>query len=92
MCTHIHTRAHTHTHTHTHTHLYLTFPYIQSDGESKVLMFVQLSPVEKNAAETQCSLLFAERAMVIELGQAQVHKESDSSVTSDMKLKMIREN
>ena len=55
-------------------------------------MFVQLSPVEKNAAETQCSLLFAERAMVIELGQAQVHKESDSSVTSDMKLKMIREN
>ena len=49
-------------------------------------MFVQLSPVEKNSGETMCSLKFAERAMVIELGQAKVHKEafeSHSTVSSN---------
>ncbi len=33
-------------------------------------MMVQVSPVEKNAGETVCSLNFAQRVRVVELGQA----------------------
>ncbi|KAK9392882.1 kinesin-like KIFC3 [Crotalus adamanteus] len=37
-------------------------------GESKTLMMVQVSPVEKNTSETLCSLKFAERVRSVELG------------------------
>ena len=41
-----------------------------SGGNSKTLMVVQVSPVEKNSGETVCSLSFAERIRNVELGQA----------------------
>ncbi|XP_074141968.1 kinesin-like protein KIFC3 isoform X2 [Sminthopsis crassicaudata] len=37
-------------------------------GDSKTLMLVQVSPVEKNTSETLCSLKFAERVRSVELG------------------------
>ena len=39
-------------------------------------MVVQVAPVDKNAAETVCSLNFAQRVRTVELGQAsrKVHK------------------
>ena len=37
-------------------------------------MFVQLSPTQKNVGESLCSLLFAERAMQVELGRAMACK------------------
>lgn len=43
---------------------------IHVGGDSKTLMMVQVSPVEKNAGETVCSLNFAQRVRVVELGQA----------------------
>ncbi|XP_057291181.1 kinesin-like protein KIFC3 [Hydractinia symbiolongicarpus] len=39
-------------------------------GDSKTLMVVQVSPVEKNVSETICSLNFAQRVRSVELGQA----------------------
>jgi len=39
-------------------------------GDSKTLMVVQVAPVEKNVAETVCSLNFAQRVRTVELGQA----------------------
>eukprot|EP00731_Ephydatia_muelleri_P001344 Em0001g1344a len=39
-------------------------------GDSKTLMVVQVSPVEKNGLETVCSLNFAQRVRAVELGQA----------------------
>lgn len=39
-------------------------------GDSKTLMVVQVSPVEKNVGETVCSLNFAQRVRTVELGQA----------------------
>uniref|UniRef100_H2ZNU8 Kinesin-like protein n=1 Tax=Ciona savignyi TaxID=51511 RepID=H2ZNU8_CIOSA len=38
--------------------------------DSKTLMVVQVSPVEKNSSETICSLTFAQRVRLVELGQA----------------------
>ncbi|KAJ1082029.1 hypothetical protein NDU88_002201 [Pleurodeles waltl] len=38
------------------------------NGDSKTLMMVQVSPVEKNVSETLCSLKFAERVRSVELG------------------------
>nr|XP_018673165.1 kinesin-like protein KIFC3 [Ciona intestinalis] len=38
--------------------------------DSKTLMVVQVSPVEKNVSETVCSLSFAQRVRLVELGQA----------------------
>ena len=40
-------------------------------GDCKTLMVVQLSPAMKNINETICSLTFAERVRMVELGQAQ---------------------
>ncbi|CAI5781968.1 kinesin KIFC3 isoform X1 [Podarcis lilfordi] len=59
-------------------------------GDSKTLMMVQVSPVEKNTSETLCSLKFAERVRSVELGcgsrrtelgswTSQEHLEADSS-------------
>lgn len=39
-------------------------------GDSKTLMIVQLSPVQKNSSETFCSLNFAQRVRAVELGAA----------------------
>nr|CAB3259128.1 kinesin-like protein KIFC3 [Phallusia mammillata] len=38
--------------------------------DSKTLMVVQVSPVDKNVSETICSLTFAQRVRLVELGQA----------------------
>ncbi|XP_077157973.1 kinesin-like protein KIFC3 isoform X2 [Paroedura picta] len=59
-------------------------------GDSKTLMMVHVSPVEKNTSETLCSLKFAERVRTVELGlgsrktesgswSSQEHLETDSS-------------
>ncbi|XP_067327022.1 kinesin-like protein KIFC3 isoform X2 [Anolis sagrei] len=59
-------------------------------GDSKTLMMVQVSPVEKNTSETLCSLKFAERVRSVELGPgsrrtelgswtSQEHLEADPS-------------
>ncbi|XP_062997095.1 kinesin-like protein KIFC3 [Elgaria multicarinata webbii] len=59
-------------------------------GDSKTLMMVQVSPVEKNTSETLCSLKFAERVRSVELGpgsrraefgswSSQEHLEADPS-------------
>ena len=40
-------------------------------GNSKVLMFVNISPAIYNASETLCSLNFAARCRAVELGSAQ---------------------
>ncbi|KAK6983284.1 Kinesin-like protein kifc3, partial [Biomphalaria glabrata] len=39
-------------------------------GDSKTLMIVQVSPVEKNVSETVCTLTFGQRVRNIELGTA----------------------
>ncbi|KAM7146952.1 kinesin-like protein KIFC3 isoform 3-T5 [Macrochelys suwanniensis] len=62
-------------------------------GDSKTLMMVQVSPVEKNTSETLCSLKFAERVRSVELGpvsrraelvswSSQEHLENDSPVAA----------
>ena len=43
---------------------------------AKVLMIVQISPTVKDAQESHCSLLFAERARGVELGPAKRHLKS----------------
>lgn len=45
-------------------------------GDSKVLMFVNISPVQWNASETLCSLKFAERCSEVQLGSARRNVES----------------
>ncbi|XP_070574041.1 kinesin-like protein KIFC3 isoform X3 [Ptychodera flava] len=45
-------------------------------GDSKTLMVVQVSPVEKNCGETSSSLSFAQRVRTVELGQASKKMES----------------
>lgn len=47
-------------------------------GNSKVLMFVNISPAVYNVGESICSLGFAQRCRSVELGQAK--KQSDSVV------------
>lgn len=46
-------------------------------GDSKALMFVQISPNENDLGETLCSLNFASRVRGIELGPAK--KQMDTS-------------
>ena len=48
-----------------------------SGGDSKTLMFVQISPSENDISETLCSLNFASRVRGIELGPAR--KQFDST-------------
>ncbi|MQL87822.1 hypothetical protein Taro_020378 [Colocasia esculenta] len=52
-------------------------------GDSKTLMFVQISPSENDVAETLCSLNFASRVRGIELGPAK--KQFDTSEASKCK-------
>ena len=53
-------------------------------GDSKTLMFVQISPNENDVGETLCSLNFASRVRGIELGQAK--KQVDVGELSRYKL------
>ncbi|KAG8049278.1 hypothetical protein GUJ93_ZPchr0009g422 [Zizania palustris] len=53
-------------------------------GESKTLMFVQISPNENDVGETLCSLNFASRVRGVELGQAR--KQVDVGELSRYKL------
>ena len=52
-------------------------------GDSKTLMIVQVSPVEKNSGETICSLSFAARVRSVELGQSS--RTSDSAEIAALK-------
>lgn len=45
-------------------------------GDSKTLMFVQVSPNENDLSETLCSLNFASRVRGLELGPAKKQLES----------------
>ncbi|XP_064414517.1 kinesin-like protein KIFC3 [Latimeria chalumnae] len=53
------------------------------NGDSKTLMMVQASPMEKNVNETVCSLKFAQRVRSVELGPVSRKIESFSSPQSD---------
>jgi len=44
------------------------------DKKAKMVMFVQVSPIQRDAAESCCSLMFATRANKVELGHAEVRK------------------
>ncbi|TVU49026.1 hypothetical protein EJB05_00317, partial [Eragrostis curvula] len=57
-------------------------------GDSKTLMFVQISPNENDVGETLCSLNFATRVRGIELGQAR--KQVDVGELSKYKLMVGR--
>ncbi|ONM32818.1 Di-glucose binding protein with Kinesin motor domain [Zea mays] len=57
-------------------------------GDSKTLMFVQISPNENDVGETLCSLNFASRVRGIELGQAK--KQVDVGELSRYKLMVGR--
>ncbi|KAJ1266420.1 hypothetical protein BS78_08G149700 [Paspalum vaginatum] len=57
-------------------------------GDSKTLMFVQISPNENDVGETLCSLNFASRVRGIELGQAR--KQVDAGELSRYKLMVGR--
>ncbi|PWZ57725.1 Kinesin-like protein KIN-14R [Zea mays] len=57
-------------------------------GDSKTLMFVQISPNENDVGETLCSLNFASRVRGIELGQAK--KQVDIGELSRYKLMVGR--
>lgn len=45
-------------------------------GNSKVMMFVNVSPASYNVTETLCSLNFAKRCRSVKLGQANKNQEA----------------
>lgn len=47
-----------------------------SGGQAKTLMFVHISPESDAVGETISTLKFAERVATVELGAAQVNKDS----------------
>jgi len=49
-------------------------------GDSKTLMFVQISPSSDNVGESLCSLNFAARVRSVELGQAKKHVDSSGEL------------
>ncbi|KAL7587992.1 hypothetical protein Lser_V15G41407 [Lactuca serriola] len=49
-------------------------------GQAKTLMFVHISPELNAVGETLSTLKFAERVATVELGAAQVHKDTSSDV------------
>ncbi|TKY49332.1 Kinesin protein KIFC3 [Spatholobus suberectus] len=68
-------------------------------GDSKALMFVQISPNENDLSETICSLNFASRVRGIELGPARKqldtvellrHKQMAEKVKQEVKLKDLQ--
>lgn len=58
-------------------------PFVFAGGDSKTLMFVQISPSEKDLSETLSSLNFATRVRGVELGQAR--KQIDTSELQKLK-------
>lgn len=52
------------------------FVWVGAGGDSKTLMFVQVSPNEADVSETLCSLNFASRVRGVELGPARKHLDS----------------
>ena len=57
---------------------------VVAGGESKTLMFVQISPSEHDLSETLSSLNFATRVRGVELGPAR--KQIDTSELQKMKM------
>ncbi|KAL4144780.1 hypothetical protein PRNP1_013906 [Phytophthora ramorum] len=57
-------------------------------GNSKVLMFVNVSPVQWNAWETLCSLNFASRCRSVALGQAKAATTGAASQSNGMQATM----
>ncbi|XP_038662936.1 kinesin-like protein KIFC3 isoform X1 [Scyliorhinus canicula] len=55
-------------------------------GDSKTLMMVQVSPMEKNVNETVCSLKFAQRVRSVELGTVVRRAENHYSSRQDYEL------
>eukprot|EP00026_Physarum_polycephalum_P003420 Phypoly_transcript_03431.p1 GENE.Phypoly_transcript_03431~~Phypoly_transcript_03431.p1 ORF type:complete len:769 (+),score=259.97 Phypoly_transcript_03431:195-2309(+) len=55
-------------------------------GDSKTLMFVQISPSSDNVGESLCSLNFAARVRSVELGQAKKHV-GDANTAEMVKMK-----
>lgn len=64
----------------------MTFEHA-AGGDSKTLMFVQISPSEQDVSETLSSLNFATRVRGIELAPAR--KQSDTGEFQKMKLMVI---
>lgn len=61
----------------------LTFLLSESlSGNSKVLMFVHVSPVQWNAWETLCSLNFASRCRRVALGQAKLNANANANANA----------
>ncbi|CAA6669906.1 unnamed protein product [Spirodela intermedia] len=60
-------------------------------GDSKTLMFVQISPKENDAAETLCSLNFASRVRGIELGPAKRQLDSSEALKSKHMLEKAKQ-
>ncbi len=59
-----------------------TLTFLLSDslsGDSKTLMFVNLSPMASNCDESICSLNFAGRVRNVELGKATKHTSAASA-------------
>ena len=65
------------------------FLFSTPGGDSKTLMVVQLSPVEKNVGETVCSLTFAQRVRAVELGQATKKTEAPEVVQLKERLREL---
>lgn len=59
-------------------------------GNSKTLMFVQVSPNQSNVPESVCSLLFAERVASVKLAIASVHTESAEVTQMKRELEELR--
>ena len=57
-------------------------------GDSKTLMFVQISPNERDLGETICSLNFASRVRGVELGPAKKQLDAAEYLRSKQLVKM----
>lgn len=55
---------------------YIGAKNVFSGGQAKTLMFVHISPEPDALAETVSTLKFAERVATVELGAAQVNKDT----------------
>eukprot|EP01086_Lenisia_limosa_P017936 TRINITY_DN9444_c0_g1_i1.p1 TRINITY_DN9444_c0_g1~~TRINITY_DN9444_c0_g1_i1.p1 ORF type:complete len:786 (-),score=211.99 TRINITY_DN9444_c0_g1_i1:65-2230(-) len=60
-------------------------------GDSKVLMFVQVSPAMFNYQETHCSLLFAARARSVEIGGAKANVENPQITALQKQVESLKE-
>lgn len=64
--------------------------YIWLGGDSKTLMFVQISPIENDLGETLCSLNFASRVRGIELGPAKRQLDTTELLRYKQMVQLIR--